>query len=171
MSGIDITILAVVLFCGIMGLYWGIIRQVLAIVGFVAGLILAVTYERDVADLLSSWVTDDTVARIIAFIVIMLAVSGAVSLIASLLHKLAGLLFLGWVDHLAGAVLGLVQGAFICATVLIVGAAIPNPLWLPWIQSSAFAPSIVSATSVVLFGLGLMPESFQMASKVIFGLP
>ena len=171
MSGIDITILAVVLFCGVMGLYWGIIRQVLAIVGFVAGLILAVTYERDVADLLSSWVTDDTLARIIAFVLIMLAVSGTVSLIASLLHKLAGLLFLGWADHVAGGLLGLVQGIFICATALIVAAAIPNPLWLPVIRSSEFARPLVSAASVVLFGLRLLPESFLMASKVMFGVP
>lgn len=171
MSGIDTTILVVVLFCGVMGLYWGIIRQVLSVVGFVAGVILAATYERDVADLLSSWVTENTLARVIAFILIMIAVSGTVSLIASLLHKLAGLLFLGWLDHLAGGVLGLVQGILICATALIVGVAIPNPLWSPFIHSSELAQPIVSAGSVVLFGFRLLPDSFQMASKIMFGVP
>ena len=171
MGGTDITILVIVLFCGVMGLYWGIIRQVLAVVGFVAGLLLAVAYERDVADLLSSWVNDDTLARIIAFVFILIAVSGIVSLIASLLHKLAGLLFLGWADHLAGAVLGLVQGILICATALIVGAAIPNPLWSSLLRSSELAQPIISAASVVLFGFRLLPESFQMASKVMFGVP
>jgi membrane protein required for colicin V production len=171
MSGIDITILIIVVFCGVMGLYWGIIRQVLSVVGFVAGIILAVTYERDVADLLSSWVTEETLARIIAFILIMVAVSGTTSLIASLVHKLAGLLFLGWADHLAGGVLGLAQGILICATALIVGATIPNQLWLPVIRNSEFAQPIVNAGSVVLFGLRLLPESFQMASKVMFGVP
>jgi membrane protein required for colicin V production len=169
MSGFDTAIVAVVVFCGLLGLYWGLIRQVLAVAGLLAGIAVASAYEREVAMLLSSVLTVETIARTVAFILIVAAVSGLASLIASVLRKVVGLIFLGWADHLAGGVLGLVQGLLVCALLIILGAALPNELWSPAMQDSALASPITQIAGGVLFRI--LPESFALASQMLFGLP
>jgi membrane protein required for colicin V production len=169
MGGTDTVIVAVVLFCGALGLYWGLIRQVLAIAGLFAGIAVASAYERDVATLLSSVVSVETIARTVAFILILVAVSGLASLIASILRKFVGLIFLGWADHLAGGVIGLVQGVLVCATVIILSAALPNELWSPAIAESQFAQPLVQFAGGVLFRI--LPDSFELASHMVLGIP
>jgi membrane protein required for colicin V production len=169
MNIIDTVILIIVGFCGLLGLYWGLIRQVLAVTGLLAGITLATLYERDVASLLSSVITNDTLGRAVAFVLIILIVSGIASLIASLLRKLIGLIFLGWADHAIGGVLGLVQGVMVCTVFLIVSAALPNDLWSPLVRESQFAPLLVQASGGPLFAM--LPESFRLSSTMTFGVP
>src|SRR5512147_2496735 len=102
MNSVDIAIIVVVLLFGALGIYWGFIRQVLALAGLVAGVIFAGRYGASVADALSSFVSNDALARLLGFVLVVIGVSAAVSLLASLLHRFVGLLFLGWLDHLAG---------------------------------------------------------------------
>src|SRR5262245_49883444 len=110
MSSVDTTIIIVVLLSGALGIYWGFIRQVLSLAGLVAGLVFASRYSASVADALSSFVTNDALARVLGFAIVLIGVSAAASLLASLLRRFAGLLFLGWLDHLVGGVLGVFQG-------------------------------------------------------------
>jgi|SRR5688572_27745372 membrane protein required for colicin V production len=168
MNNLDLILIGFTLFCGILGLYWGIIRQVLAIVGLLAGLAIATSYEHSIADLLSSVITEETLARAVAFVLIVVIVSGAASLAASLLRKLAGLLFLGWADHLIGGALGLVQGTLIATAALIVMTALPNQLWTPLVQESQIARPLVGEIGPLLFGL--LPESFRLAAQMMMGI-
>jgi membrane protein required for colicin V production len=169
MSGTDTVILGVVLFCGLLGLYWGLIRQVLAVVGLVAGLVLASTYQHEVAAWLSSLVSDDTTARAAAFVLVVVAVSSAASLAATMLRKFFKLIFLGWLDHLAGGLIGLAQGVLICGAGLVVAAALPNPLWMPMLRESQLAGPIIEGTGGLLFSI--LPESFKLASRMVLGVP
>jgi membrane protein required for colicin V production len=162
MSGIDLAILGIVGFCILLGLYWGIIRQVLAITGFFAGLALAAAYERDVAALFSSFISEETFARTVAFLLIILVVSGLASLAATLIRTFFGLLFLGWLDHLAGGMLGLVQGVLVITAMLIVFTVFPNQLWTPYLQQSQIASPIVSSIGPML--VGMLPESFRLGT-------
>ena len=169
MGTADTAILIIIGFCGLLGLYWGLIRQILAVAGLLAGITLATLYERELASAFSSVIANDTLGRAVAFVVIMLVVSGIASLIASLLRKLVGLIFLGWADHLIGGILGLGQGLLVCSILLIVAAAMPNDLWSPMVQESQFAPSLVQMSGGLLFSM--LPESFHMASQLMFGIP
>jgi membrane protein required for colicin V production len=169
MGTTDTAILVIIGFCTLLGLYWGLIRQVLAVAGLLAGITLATLYERDLATIFSSVITNDTLGRAIAFVLIMLIVSGIASLIASLLRKLVGLIFLGWADHLIGGVLGLMQGVLVCSILLIIAAAMPNDLWSPLVNESQFAQAIVRASGGLLFSM--LPESFHLASTMTFGIP
>jgi membrane protein required for colicin V production len=168
MSSVDTLIVVVILLSGALGIYWGFIRQVLALAGLIAGLVFASRYGANVADALSSFVANDTLARVLGFGIVLIGVSAAASLLASLLRRFVGLLFLGWLDHLAGGLLGLIQGLMVCTIVLLTAATFPLMLWAPAITDSRFAPVIVRAFS---FLLPLLPDAFHVAAQMTFGLP
>lgn len=168
MNNIDIAIIVVMLASGALGIYWGLIRQVLSVVGMIAGVVLAAHYGADVADWLSSFVSVGALAQALGFLIVLFGVSGLASLLATLLRRFVGLLFLGWLDHLIGGVLGLLQAAIFCTVVVVVLAAFPTTLWAPLITESQLAPVLVRLFSVVLL---LLPESFRFAATITLNAP
>ena len=168
MNSVDMFIIVVALVFGALGIYWGFIRQVLALAGLIAGIVFASRYGPDIADALSSFITNDMLARALGFIIVLVAVSSAASLLASLLHRFAGLLFLGSFDHLLGGLLGVLQGLMVCAILLLVAAASPVSFWAQALADSSLAPSLVRVFS---FLLPLLPDSFRFAAQLTFGIP
>ncbi|MBC8159629.1 MAG: CvpA family protein [Roseiflexaceae bacterium] len=166
MNFIDILIIAVVIVSGVLGLYWGIIRQILSLVGLIAGIVLAGRYGPNVAEWLSSCVPDTRAVDIIAFALVVIAVSSAASLLASLLHRFVGLLFLGWADHLLGGVLGLLQGALTATVLIAVIAANPTGQISAALRDSQFAAPVLQSFDVVL---ALMPEAVRQSAEIFLG--
>jgi membrane protein required for colicin V production len=150
----------------LLGLYWGLIRQVLSIVGLVVGVIAAGRYGPDVAAWLSSFIADPTLAGAIGFLGVLLLVSALASLAASALRIFVGLLFLGWLDHLLGGLLGLVQAALAAGALLVMMVAFPLDLWSDAVATSALARPLLQIGGV--FG-GLLPEYFQAAVQAALG--
>src|SRR5689334_5891505 len=143
MSTLDTAIVVVLVLSGALGIYWGFIRQVLSVVGLVAGLVLASRYGDRVADWLSSFISSDTVVQALGFLIVLIAVSALVSLLATLLRRFVGLLFLGWLDHLIGGVLGVLQGVLLSTVILLVAAVFPTALFANALAESRIAPQLV----------------------------
>ena len=103
MEIIDIVILVMIGVGVIQGLMKGSIKELAAIVGFIAGLLLARALFGTVAEQLAPALgTSITIAQILSFILIWVAVPIGCSLIASALDAVN----LGWLNRLAGALLG-----------------------------------------------------------------
>jgi membrane protein required for colicin V production len=168
MNSVDIVILIVALLFGALGVYWGLIRQVLALAGLIAGVIFASRYGVRAADALASFVADDARAGLLGFALVVVGVSALASLLASLLHRFAGLLFLSWLDNLTGGLLGMLQGLLACTVVVLLGIAFPLPFLSAAVAGSQFAPLLVRLFS---FLLPLMPTSFHLAAQMTFGVP
>lgn len=110
MEVIDIIILVLIGIGAISGLMRGSIKQLAQIVGFVAGLLLARGMFGVVAEQLAPALgTSITIAQILSFILIWVAVPIGCSLIASVLTKALNVVNLGWLNRLAGAMLGAVK--------------------------------------------------------------
>ena len=110
MEVIDIIILVLIGIGAISGLMRGSIKQLAQIVGFVAGLLLARGMFGVVAEQLAPALgTSITIAQILSFILIWVAVPIGCSLIASVLTKALNVVNLGWLNRLAGALLGAVK--------------------------------------------------------------
>lgn len=166
MNGLDIAILAMLGIFTLLGVYWGLIRQVLALAGLVVGIIVAGRYSANVADWLSSFIADPVVANAIGFIGLLLLVSSIASLIASLLHTFVGLLFFSWLDHLLGGILGLVQALISAAAILIGMITFPLPLWASAVDSSIFAGAILRIGTLLT---PLLPQIFRDALTFTLG--
>lgn len=150
----------------LLGIYWGLIRQVLSIVGLVVGVAMAGRYGPSVAEWLSSFLSDGLFARVVGFLAVLLLVSAAASLVASLLRIFAGLLFLGWIDHLLGGLLGLLQAVLAGGAILAVLQAYPQPAWSDAIAASTLADDLVFVGRIFS---PLLPEIFERIGRGLWG--
>lgn len=150
----------------LLGLYWGLIRQVLSIVGLVVGVAAAGRYGPDVADWLSSFISDPLLTGAIGFLGVLLLVSALASLVASTLRVFAGLLFLGWLDHLLGGLLGVVQAALAAAILLVAMVSFPLDWWSDAVATSTLAEPLLRVGGVFN---GVLPEYFQAAVQAALG--
>ena len=110
MEVIDIIILILIGVGVIQGLMKGSMKELASVVGFVAGLLLARALFGTVAEQLAPALgTSITIAQILSFILIWVAVPIGCSLVASVLTKALDVVNLGWLNRLAGAMLGAVK--------------------------------------------------------------
>lgn len=169
MNGIDVAIVVIMLLSGALGIYWGALRQVLSIAGVCAAVVVAGRYGTLATDALMSFVSDAGMAQALGFVLVFGAVSGLVSLAASLLHRYLGLLFLGRLDHLFGGLLGMAQGLLICVVLLLAASAFPTAEWSPALGESRFAAAVAGIAGGPI--LRLLPESYRFAAQTMLGLP
>ena len=99
----------------------GFIRQLASILGVIVGLLAAKALYTSLAVKLCPTVTDSmTVAQILAFVIIWIAVPLIFTLVASVLTKAMGAVSLGWLNRLLGAGLGALKYLLLVSLVVCV---------------------------------------------------
>lgn len=107
MTVIDIIILIAIGAGVVTGFMKGFIRQLASTLGLVVGLLAAKALYASLADELCPAVTDSmTVAQVLSFIVIWIAVPLIFTVLAVVLTKAMEAVSLGWLNRVLGAVLG-----------------------------------------------------------------
>ena len=118
---IDIIILIVIGAGAIVGFVKGFIRQLASILGLIVGLLAAKALYASLAEKLCPTVTDSmTVAQVLDFIMIWIAVPLIFVLIASLLTKAMQAISLNWLNRWLGSGLGALK--FLLLTSVVIGA-------------------------------------------------
>ena len=118
---IDIIILIVIGAGAIVGFVKGFIRQLASILGLIVGLLAAKALYASLAEKLCPTETDSmTVAQVLAFIMIWIAVPLIFVLIASLLTKAMQAISLNWLNRWLGSGLGALK--FLLLTSVVIGA-------------------------------------------------
>jgi len=143
MNWLDIVILVAIALATVAGLRIGIIRAALSLVGLVFGVVLAGRYYVPFSHLLDA-VLQPSVAKVVAFIIILAAVMVAAAFLAIFLRRGASAIKLGWADRLGGAVFGLVMGAILCGCLLAI-----------WVKFVGGDETITESTLAPVF-LGLL---------------
>jgi membrane protein required for colicin V production len=138
----------------------GIIREVVGVIALVVGVLAAGYYYDDLAENVLLVIDDDTAANVIAFLVLFGAVALGGQLAAFLLKRVASLLALGWVDHLAGAAFGLLKGLILVEVFLILFTTYPYLGLGGAVRGSAIAPLFLDGGPVLL---KLLPGEFNRA--------
>ena len=106
MNWVDIVIIVTVSISMFIGWRMSIIRLIALVIGVGLGGVIGFQFYKEVAGLLEDLISNTNIANIIAFSAIFLACLIIANIIGSSLRKILQLLFLGWVDKLAGATLG-----------------------------------------------------------------
>ena len=156
MSWLDLVIVAVLVVGTFLGLRMGIIKAALYLAGVIVGVVLAGQYYAALADVLPFFSETSSAAKIVAFAIILIVVIVITTVVARFLKWVASAMMLGWVNHLGGAVLGLVLGAIFCGALLAI--------WVKWlgagdtITESLIAPVLLDKFPMVL---GLLPDEFD----------
>ncbi len=141
MAWLDI-IITFVVFMGLWrGFRAGVIKTLAALVSWLLALIIA----SKMADDFAYWfvgITDSQVLQIaMAFLAVMLAVVVGVQLIASTLTKTVSALKLGFLDRLAGGVLG--AGVGVLKVLIVLSIIAPLLLKVPSVQNSVLVPALL----------------------------
>lgn len=124
MNMVDAGFVLVLVLSALLGVWRGLLREVLSIVSWVAAGYLAYRYHPLAAQLLEQWIAEPTIRRVLAiagvFVLSALVFALVSHVVASLVHGTA----LRGVDRSLGALFGIARGVLvIVVTVLIVDAS------------------------------------------------
>lgn len=154
MNWLDIAILVVIGIAGLFGLRIGMIKAALSLAGLIVGVILAGRYYMLLSQQLPF--IPQAGAKALAFTIIMAVVMIIAGLLARILRWAISMVMLGWVNHLGGAILGLVMGAIFCSALLAI--------WVKFFDiAEAIADSKLASLLLNYFPivLALLPDEFD----------
>ena len=155
MNWLDIVIVVAVVIPTLIGLRIGMIKAALSLAGLIVGVIVAGRYYLPLSEKLP-FISSASVAEIAAFIIILIGVMVIAGVLAKLLTWTASVVMLGWVNHLGGAVCGLVLGVILCGALLAI--------WVKFLGvTEAITESNLASILVDFFPvvLALLPDEFD----------
>lgn len=156
-TAIDWALLAVLALSLLVGLWRGLVFEVLSVLGWVAAFFLAQWFAPDVAAWLPMASLSQPTRYAAAFVLTFVVAVFVAGLLASTVRKMVAAVGLRPVDRLLGAVFGVVRGLVLLLAVAV--AIDMTPLKdSPWWQESTGAPML----SAALKGLKpALPEQFS----------
>lgn len=135
MNELDWAVLIVVGLSTAVGVSRGVVREILSIVGWVIGIVFALKFSTQCADMIPLESLGPAVRTIIAAIIICVLCVFAVGLLGTILRKMLEVARISAEDRVLGSVFGLLRGVlFVCAVVFLAGMT-SAPTTQTWKQS------------------------------------
>lgn len=156
MNEVDWGILAVLLCSTILGVSRGVVREILAIVGWVLGIFLALRFAPELAEAIPLPSVSILIRTVFAAIVIVVGTLFTIGIAGKIFSKLLAAASISFEDRAIGAVFGMLRGVVIvCAVVFVLGltSAVKTGYW----RNSVL---IVPAERVIDFSLPYLPAAF-----------
>jgi membrane protein required for colicin V production len=145
----------------------GFIRELVSLSALILAIPVAGLLYDDLARKLDPIITNPLLARLVAFLAILIAVIIAGQVGAHLLKRTVNLLNLGWADQWAGAAFGLLKGVLLAQVLLIALVAYPKPDVRETIDNSSVATFLLDSAPAVL---ALLPTHFDEAIDAFPGI-
>jgi membrane protein required for colicin V production len=157
MNLLDLGILVLLGLITLRGYYRGLFQELAVLAGVVGGVVVAShTYLR-LAALAQPWIKDPLYGRLLAFVLVLVAVYWLTRLLAHFLQRLLYHLYLDLFDRLLGAFFALIKGALLVGFALMfLGVVLPRDSRL--FKESRAVPHLVSLSRQTL---GLLPPDFK----------
>lgn len=161
MTGFDYTVLAITGLSLVVGLWRGVVSEVLALVAWGVAFFAAMHLSTPVSGVLTG-IKDVATAHLAAFALVFVCALMIMALIRFLLRKLLSLVGLGPLDRLLGGVFGLARAALVLVVLVMVGGLTDSPRQ-PWWREATFAPPL---ETVVIALKPRLPEA--LAKRIRF---
>lgn len=132
MNYIDYIILCIIIIFVLKGLFRGLIVEVIGLVGQLVSVILATKLMSNVSEIIGRNIDSipPAVSTIIGFLTVFIAVHMVFQLIAHILQKFVKYTFLGWLEKLAGGMVGFTKGAIITSLFILLITIVPMSNYL-----------------------------------------
>jgi membrane protein required for colicin V production len=157
MNWLDIVLLVILGLATLWGLRRGLIGVVIPLVGLVVGIVLAGVFYASIAEGIFN--SEAAIAKVAGFLIVLIAVMVAASLVSKVLTGMVSLVMLGWANRLAGGALGLVLSGVLLGAVLALVASFPLGGLDSVVGNSALAALLVERFPLVL---SLLPDEFDI---------
>lgn len=162
MTVFDFCFLGLVGFMAVLGLWRGLVSEVLALVAWVAAFLLARTFAVEVGALFGGLVADPYGRQVAGFLLVFVVVLLATGLIRFLLRALLKVAGLGFADRFLGGCFGFVKGVLIALALVMLGGVM-GAAQARWWETAYFAPPLETA---VMAAKPWLPEA--IAKRIRF---
>lgn len=144
MTVFDYVLLAIVALSAFVGLWRGLVSEVIALLAWVVALGAAWLYASEVAVMLESVIVEPAWRQVAAFALIFIGVLLLAAVLRFLLRELLRAAGLGPADRMFGTVFGIARGLAIAFVLVLVGGML-GMAQEPWWVNSLFAPPLETA--------------------------
>lgn len=144
MTGFDYAVIGILLASLFLGLWRGVVSEILALAAFVLAFYVAREFAPSISSFFAGMLSDKSMQYSAAFAAIfvgVLVVVGIVRLVISFLLRAVGL---GLIDRLLGAVFGVARGVLIVLVAVMLGGMTPLPK-ADWWRNAILAPPLETA--------------------------
>jgi membrane protein required for colicin V production len=148
MTWVDYVVLAVLGMSAVIGGWRGFVREVLALIGWVAAAVLAALFSAQVAEIFPGDFATPLVRQLLAALLIFVLVLVAAGLCGLFLAKLLRAVGLGALDRTLGGVFGLARGALIVLVAVLLIGLTGLPRHPDWRQARLHGPLETAAIAV-----------------------
>ncbi|MDP1709607.1 MAG: CvpA family protein [Candidatus Komeilibacteria bacterium] len=169
---IDYALLAILAYFFFWGFSRGLIRAVGSFIGLIAAVVISSRYFEDAAARLAPYVGlegSPNVAKVIAFIVLLILVNRAAMLIVSIVARayntMAVVPGMKLGNRLLGAALGLIEGAIMIGLIIYVTSRFPFGTFVEsFLVDSRVAPIVLAVSGILQ---PLLPEAIRQIKGLI----
>ena len=165
MNWLDVIVILLLIGFTVAAFRAGLIRELVTLAAVMLGIVVAGALYEDLGKDVFVFVDNQSAAEAVSF----LALFGSVYLLgqigAYILKTGAALLMLGPLDHMGGAMVGLIKGLIVVQVLLLVFAAYPSLGLDDAVDNSVVARVIVDDFS---FLLNILPEEFDQRIDLFF---
>ncbi len=155
MNWLDIVLVAIMAVTALIGVFKGLVKQVIGLVAVVAGLVLASLYYDQTASLFETFVKNRLLSDFLGFLLLFVVVLVAGAVLGHLVTKaMKGPL--AFANRLAGGVFGFLKAVLICG--ILVFALVSFEVARPALETSALAPACLGVTRAVI---NLIPQELR----------
>lgn len=148
MTLFDIAVLSVIGVSVALGLWRGVVGELLAIGAWVIGFLIARAAAADLAPLLAGWIKEPPLQLVVTYILILVATLIVVAIARRLIAMLVGAAGLGFTDHMLGAVFGVMRGGLVVLIAVMLAGMTALPA-AEWWRAATLAPPLETAVIAV----------------------
>lgn len=156
MQTLDWILLGVLLVSLLLGLWRGLVYEVLSLLNWVVAFVLAQWLAPDLGARLPMGNSSDAVRYVAAFVLLLVAALFTLGLVAVLVKKLIAAVGLRPVDRMLGGLFGLLRGVVLLLAVTAVVGMLPLKSWPVWQQSTGAQWLMQSLRAIT----PLLPDEF-----------
>ena len=136
MTIVDIAVLAIMGISIALGVLLGLVREVLALVAWVAAFLLSNFLAPEAARLLPQGMGSEEVRLLVSYVVVFIIVLVALSVLAVLASKIVKVVGLGVSDRAVGGVFGLVRGVLVVMILVLLAGLTSLPRQSAWREAA-----------------------------------
>jgi len=144
MTVFDYVFLGILGLSAAVGLWRGLVSEVMALLAWVLAVFLAWRNAHMAAPLFSNWIMEPAWRHVAGFVAVFVAVLLVAALLRFLLRELLRAIGLGPADRLFGAFFGLMRGLAIALVIVLLGG-LAGMSREPWWSDALFAPPLETA--------------------------
>jgi len=135
MAALDWILLAILTVSMLLGVWRGLVREVLSLAGWIAGFLLAQMLAPEVGQRLPMEGASEGLRYLVGFVVVFIAVLVLTAVSGWVLQKLVAAVGLGILDRLLGAIFGSLRGVIFLLVITVIAGMTPVQDTATWRQS------------------------------------